>query len=736
MDRYVRSVQPECLLAILCCLALIVTTLVTPAPDDTPLGLLNKGADKNGPVRTESPSLIPYDAYFVTEEPAGGKSVAVIVQDSLYSNVSSEVTQYCRDLEDSGYNTILYTGQVNSHQDLKDMLFQWYDSSSLVGAVLIGRLPYARFHHPASVQFDAETFICDLYLMDLDGTWSDTVPQDGIYDGHSGSALGDIYPEIFVGRIDPTCLSWGSGTATHIKEYLARLHAYRTGNLQRTNRALVYVDDDWSGIWGTLWSDDVGLAYPTRTLIQEPLLTTAEDWLNNRVPQDNQWTHICVHSSATMHYFGPYGDGEGTVSSSDIRAAGPASNFYNLFACSGAEWTAIDDLAVTYTFSGDYSLAAIGSTKTGGMMDCDYFYSALHSNATLGDGLVEWFSNALSPSSTAGPEYLQWYYGMAIIGDPVLTIIYDCTVLSPNIGSITHPDPNSWSSNPKPHFNWSLPADVNGISGFYYVVDQSPRTVPTPGGFAYTTVNGTYVSTNLSDGTWYIHVVARDSVGNVGKTAAHYRVRIDTESPTVTMVSPVALSNISTDHVGCSWNAWDSGSGYSFSQVWLDNTNSTVYTGPITNTTLIGLFHGMHIVNVTVLDCAGNSATEQISFMVDLLDPTVTITYPAEGSSVDSTLVLHWTMSDMGSGCHLVEVRIDSSLVGSFGGLSHLLQIENLSPGTHLLNVTVFDWANRSASDEVTVAVGYLVSDYFIAGALAVLAVVIIGTVLFRRRLK
>jgi len=736
MKRYARSVQPQCPLAILCCLTLVVTTLVPPALGATPFGFLNMSTGKYGVTTPQTPSSVPLDTVSVTEEPAGGKSVAVIVQDSLYSNVSSAVTQYCKDLEDSGYNTILFTGQVNDHQNLKNMLLQWYENSSLVGAVLIGRLPYAQFHHPASEGWVAETFICDLYLMDLDGTWTDTQPQYGIYDGHSASAPGDIYPEIFVGRIDPTCLSWGSGAVAHINEYLARLHTYRTGGLQRADRALVYVDDDWSGEWGTLWNDDVGLAYPTRTLIQEPSLTTAEDWLNNRIPQDNQWTHICVHSSATTHYFGPGGVGEGIASSPDVRASGPASNFYNLFACSGAKWTVTDDLAVTYTFSGNFSLAAIGSTKTGSMMDCNYFYSPLHDNATLGDGLVEWFSSALTTSGTAGSEYVQWYYGMAIIGDPLLTILYDCTVLPPTISSTTHPDPSSWSNNPRPYFNWSVPADLNGISGFYYAIDQSPRTVPIPDGSAYTAANGTQMSMDLNDGSWYIHVVARDSVGNVGKVAAHYRVNIDTGSPTVSIISPESMSNMSASDVEFGWNAWDSGSGYCYSQVWLDNSNSTIYTGPITNLTMSGLSHGMHVVNVTVSDYATNNATQQIRFMVDLTNPIVTITFPIDGSLTGSTFVLNWRTSDVGSGCHLVQVRIDGLLGGSFDDLSHSLQIENLSPGTHLLNVTVSDWANRRASDEVAITVGYPLSVYVSVGGLTVLALVLFSGVLLRRRHK
>ncbi|MFX0107791.1 MAG: hypothetical protein ACFE7R_05890, partial [Candidatus Hodarchaeota archaeon] len=142
--------------------------------------------------------------------PEIGDTIAIIVQNSLYSSVASAVTQYRQDLNDTGYRTILHTDEISTVQDLKDLLLAWYSSENLDGAVLIGRLPYAQYYHPSSSNFNAETFICDLYLEDLDGTWVDISPADGILDGHSANPNADIYPEIFIGRIDPNCLSWGT----------------------------------------------------------------------------------------------------------------------------------------------------------------------------------------------------------------------------------------------------------------------------------------------------------------------------------------------------------------------------------------------------------------------------------------------------------------------------------------------------------------------------------------------
>jgi hypothetical protein len=395
--------------------------------------------------------------------------------------------------------------------------------------VLIGRLPYAQYYHPAGNGFSAETFICDVYLMDLDGLWWDISPTDGIYDKHNASTGNDIYPEIFIGRIDPQCLTWLT-VAVNLNTYFARLHSYRTGGVQRQSRALTYIDDDWIP-WadGTFdnWPAWLNTPYPTRTDVHTPSTwTNATDWLTNRLSLDYQWAHLCAHSSPTTHFFGPSGIGEGTVTSAQIVAAAASSNFYNLFCCSGAEWTTTDNLAVSYLFDGPYTLGVIGTTKTGGMLDGDYFYNPLGNQKTLGKSLTQWMSYVLNnPSGDSGPGWLEWYYGMNVVGDPFLTINYDCTVLTPVISSPTHPNPSLGYNDTTPQFTWTIPLDVNGIAGYYYILDNQSMTVPTTSTGNYTTTNSYQTTTSLTNGTYYMHVIAEDTVGNIG-SAAHFKVNI------------------------------------------------------------------------------------------------------------------------------------------------------------------------------------------------------------------
>jgi len=545
----------------------------------------------------------------------GLDTVAIVVENALYSSISAAVTQYRQDLNDTGYHTILYTNSIFTAEQLKANLSNWYDSEDLLGAVLIGRLPYAQFYHAAAGPFSAETFICDLFLTDLDGTWIDTNPSDGVYDSHSSTTGTDIFPEIFIGRIDPTCLTWGTSVADHINTYLARIHDYRTGGVTRNRRALFYIDDDWEP-WAVSWSSDAAPAYSTRMLVSTPTTTTtATDWLNNRITQNYQWGHLCAHSSPTTHYFGPEGSGEGTVSSSQVHAAPPSFNFYNLFCCSGAKWTFADDLGVTYTFSGSYSLASIGSSKTGSMMNNAEFYGPLGQNATLGESLRDWFSASLTPSNDAGEWYLEWYYGMNIIGDPLLSIYYDTTVRTPTISSSSHPNPILWYNNPRPQINWTVPPEVNEIAGYYFIADQNPTTIPDRTTGTYTTINGTLPAEDLASGTWYYHVVAVDSVGNIGKEAAHYTVNIDNDSPEITLIDPI----VNGASVTLVWNVSDATSGFDVSRLYIDGTLNA--TSSTINTTIVvnNLSYGQHVFNITVFDLANNAAS--VGVVVNLVQP-------------------------------------------------------------------------------------------------------------------
>ena len=635
--------------------------------------------------------------------PDPGDAVVIIVENSIYSSVSSAVIQYRQDLNDTGYYTILYTQPISTAEELKSNLTSWYETEDIVGAVLIGRLPYAEYHHPGGDVFSAETFICDLFLMDLDGAWYDGNPSDGIYDSHAALPGTDIWPEIFVARIDPTCLTWGPDVAGHINAYLNRTHEYRIGQHERARRGLMYVDNDWTGYWGSRWADDMGLLYSTRTVVQYPLpATNATDWLTSRLPQDYQWGHLCAHSSPTAHYFGS-GGSEGIATSAQIRAVPPAFNFYNLFCCSGAEWTTTNNLGVTYLFSGPNSMAVIGSTKTGSMMDCDAFYGPLSENLTLGQSLSDWFYEALRTSSSAENLFLEWYYGMNIIGDPFLTTYYDCTVLTPEVFSPSHPDSSIWYQDNTPTLNWTTPPDVNNITGYYYVIDHEPSMRPTPASATFTTNNSLTIDSSLSDGVWYFHIVATDSLNNTSNQAAHFRIRIDTAGPITTIAGPGPLENCSSGTVEVTWEVED-GAGYARAEVFVDGT--LVYNGSSLSTEVTLLAEGAHGVSVTAYDILGfHSSSEVVVFNVDLGNPVLTLEDVPTTVAPGTPFTVTWSVQDTGSGYRRAYVYLEGDYVATVSSPETELTIDGLEQGSYTLRIVVYDWSGRSSSQEAVIAV-------------------------------
>ncbi len=697
-----------------------------------------------------SPYLPGSSSLLLPPSPAG-ESIVIIVENTLWGNsaIQTAVNTYRTDLNNTGYNTILYTTAIANVQTLRSLLQGWYTNNQTTGAVLIGPLPFAQFYHPASGQFSvAETFVCDLFLMDLDGSWYDVNPADGVYDVHNATGGNDIFPEIYVGRIDASTRTLGSQTnANNIISLLNRIHSYRTGGVARQHRALTYIDDDWQSYAdGTLdnWPAWMNTAYPTRTDVHTPATwTNATDWLTNRLTQDYEFTHLAAHSCAqkggwaqATHFFGPGGGAsEGTVTATQIHNQQPTFNFYNLFACSGADWNTPDCLGMTYLFSSQYSLAVIGTTKTGGMLGGTSFYNSLGNNNTLGQALSDWFQGM---TGYAG-QYLEWFYGMTLMGDPFLTTHYDITALPPVISSITHPNQTQWYGNALPQFSWTTPPDVNGVSGYYFVLDTNPTTIPTSSTGTYATGNTFTPVINLNDGHWFLHIVTNDSLGNIGTEAAHFQVNIDTAGPTTSIIAPPSNYNSSSSTVNLIWSASDIGIGYTNSSVWLDSTTN-LYSGPNLSYIATGLTQGAHIINVTTMDYLMNAKSAWITIHVDLTNPICNIISHSNGDIVASNIILSWSANDGETGYRYAEVSMDGILTSTIQGPATSTSLLGLSLGNHTISVTVYDWSGRSDSDQIIVNVQGLIPPPGIPGfpfetiALGLLLAICVG--LLRRRQK
>jgi PKD repeat protein len=336
---------------------------------------------------------------------------AVIVNTTLYDQIREALDQYIEDLVADEYTVKLIKITGGTAEDMRSLLAGEY-ALGMAGCVLIGDLPIAWYESECWDEKEHEEFPCDLFYLDLDGQFTDT-DADGIYDTHTG----DITPEIWLGRLTASPLTMGGSNEVELlKNYFRKNHLYRTGRLPIDARGLVYIDDDWAGD-SIGWNADVGNAYSTRTLVADPYTTWGPDY-TGRLPLGYDFIEVCVHSSPWGHSFKRPPGSWSDVYNNQIKSIDPQGHFYNLYACSNVRFVETDYMGGWYVFCQTYGLAAVGSTKTGSMLQFGDFYTPFGQGKTIGEALSDWFR--VQGLDGYVDWEVCWYYGMTLCGDPTL----------------------------------------------------------------------------------------------------------------------------------------------------------------------------------------------------------------------------------------------------------------------------------------------------------------------------
>lgn len=339
---------------------------------------------------------------------------AIIVNTDLCDQISSEIDLYALDVAGEGFDVDVYCSSGGTPEDFRSFLIGLYNAG-MEGCVLVGDLPVAWYE--MDVCWDPpehEEFPCDLFYMDMDGVFSDN-DMDGLYDSHTGNTS----PEIWMGRLTASPLELdGADEVSLLKNYFYKNHRYRSGFAPIANQALVYADDDWTP-FSKNWCIDVSYGISNRTLVDNPWDTWDTDY-KQRLTEPFELIQLYAHSSSQLHYFAnPFGEWSHAYNY-EIKAIDPQAYFYSLYACSNSRYTAIDYMAGWYVFNMEYGLGAVGTTKTGGMLEFDDFYIPLGMKKPIGIAFLEWFQTQ-GEDGLLGDEPC-WFYGMTLIGDPTLTI--------------------------------------------------------------------------------------------------------------------------------------------------------------------------------------------------------------------------------------------------------------------------------------------------------------------------
>ena len=360
----------------------------------------------------------------------GINKILIIVNSSIYNQLSYKIKRYACDINYVyGCEVIMETVVGGDHTDIKNLIKS--NQPNLNGVVFMGDIPVAWFE----VANDYDGYAgsnnqgygyavcpCDLYYMDLNGTWADT-DGNGICDSHTGN----VQPEIFAGRISTANMGTLLSEKDGLERYLDKNHKFWMGHSSVNKKfGLAYTDKDWvpfnefktsiQYLYGAMTYDTInwGDSYFGK-----------QDYLTRLT--NNRYEFIQLACHASYSYLGMSGGG---IYSDEIFDLGAGAIGYNLFCSDACNWTAVTPnsnqafLAGAYVYNANNSsLVVVGSTKTGSMLDFDKFYTPLGQGKTIGESLKQWWIDACGATHT--DDIISWHYGMTIIGDPMVNF-YHC----------------------------------------------------------------------------------------------------------------------------------------------------------------------------------------------------------------------------------------------------------------------------------------------------------------------
>ncbi|MFQ5980941.1 MAG: right-handed parallel beta-helix repeat-containing protein [Candidatus Heimdallarchaeota archaeon] len=197
---------------------------------------------------------------------------------------------------------------------------------------------------------------------------------------------------------------------------------------------------------------------------------------------------------------------------------------------------------------------------------------------------------------------------------------------------LIQPSNRTSTSDPTPFLDW---ADLPDASHYHIQIatDSSFSSIDqeTTTGLSYWTVGSP-----LAEDVYYWRVRSNDSTDQWTGWSAWWTITIDFLGPTVTITSPMTISyptnTIWVNITGDATHYWYYIAGE-------DSTNQT-WTANISRS---GLSDGTYTLHAYGNDSAGNEAHTSVTFTIDTIPPTVTITSPSNIIYVSNTIWVNFT---------------------------------------------------------------------------------------------
>ena len=361
--------------------------------------------------------------YQITKSDDSDNIILIVAKENIYDDLKPEILRYAADIHSAcNVGVIIEKISNETFSDIRSLLIS-YISSSLAGAVFIGDIDAAYFEVANDHgKYGYMSWPCDLYYMDIDGTWTDN-DSNGIFDEHSGN----VTPEIFIGRISAANMGNLVGEIEGLRTYFSKNHNFWLGRTSINEAsALAYTNADWTIF--SQFSTDISLLYGTTYTDICQFGTCSNfgknNYLQNIADDTYEFIQLAAHSSPTDHRFDcttyEY------LYPNDIFSTINQTIGYNLFCCSACNW----DYSYTngymggsYLYNNSKCLFVVGSTKIGSMLGFNYFYSPLGNRQFVGEALKAWWIDYCGSYHDINEIY--WHYGMTILGDPMISLKYN-----------------------------------------------------------------------------------------------------------------------------------------------------------------------------------------------------------------------------------------------------------------------------------------------------------------------
>ncbi len=368
-----------------------------------------------------------YTAYTRSAIPVSGSDLTrmlILANATLYSDKTAQekIDRYCTDIGSANNCDVdVEVTEGGTPSDIREIIKQYHDDGGLDGVVIIGDQP-VQWYYIKDPRFDPYSFACDLYYMDLDGSWEELNSKDE-YTWHVDGD-GDVEPEVFCSRIHPSSMSSLGSEVELLSTYLDKDHEYWIGNMELPQNGVAFVQETWAGYNNTvknLYGDENTDLYESRDN------ANSTEYINTGLKGDYSFIQLWCHSSVHGHSF----DWGGSISDGELFEIESNPIGYGIDACHIGAWPEGNGkyISGSYVFGkSKRALTILSGTRSGQSIgwEGDKFFEELGENICFGKAFIDWLGDYFvdakgSKDYVDDRETKAWHYGYVIIGDPLIT---------------------------------------------------------------------------------------------------------------------------------------------------------------------------------------------------------------------------------------------------------------------------------------------------------------------------